>query len=200
MSSSTISTAWRSAATSTIRRATSSGVASSAGRRIAITRFYTAPSDGRDFRTRAYNRGHLHTGGSQLVKLSCTQENLARGLGIVGRAVAVRSPLPVTSNVLLATDDARLKLAATNLDIATTCWVPARVEEDGATTVPARLLGEFVNSLPNDRVDMKLNERQRSLNLKCGPFEANIKGIDADEFPPIPPVGSEAPIVLDPKV
>ncbi|HEY3110038.1 MAG TPA: DNA polymerase III subunit beta [Chloroflexota bacterium] len=133
------------------------------------------------------------------MKLSCTQENLSRGLGIVGRAVATRSPLPVTSNVLLATDDARLKLAATNLDIAITCWVQAKVEEDGATTVPARLLGEFVSSLPNERVDMKLNERQRSLNLKCGPFEANVKGIDADEFPPIPPVGSEAPIVLEPK-
>src|SRR5206468_1698195 len=84
----------------------------------------------------------------------------------------------VTSNVLLATDDARLKLAATNLDIAITCWVQAKVDEDGATTVPARLLGEFVNSLPNDRIDMKLNERQRSLNLRCGHFEANVKGID----------------------
>jgi DNA polymerase-3 subunit beta len=133
------------------------------------------------------------------VKLSCTQENLSRGLGIVGRAVATRSPLPVTSNVLLATDDARRKLAATNLDIAITCWVSAKVEEDGATTVPARLLGEFVSSLPNDTVQMKLNERQRSLNLKCGPFEANVKGIDADEFPPIPPVGSEAPIILEAK-
>ena len=74
-----------------------------------------------------------------------------------------------------------------------------KVEEDGATTVPARLLGEFVNSLPNDRVDMKLNERQRSLNLKCGPFEANVKGIDADEFPPIPSVGNEGAISVDPK-
>ena len=133
------------------------------------------------------------------MKLSCVQEHLARGLSIVGRAVATRSPLPVTSNVLLATDDARLKLAATNLDIAITCWVQAKVDEDGATTVPARLLGEFVNSLPNDRIDLKLNERQRSLNLKCGQFEANAKGIDADEFPPIPSVGHEAAISVDPK-
>src|SRR5207237_3682384 len=101
---------------------------------------------------------------------------------------------------LIATDDARLKLAATNLDIAITCWVNAKIEEDGAITVPARLVGEFVNSLPNDRVDMKLNERQRSFNLKCGHFEANIKGIDADEFPPIPSVESEGAIGVDPKV
>jgi DNA polymerase-3 subunit beta len=130
------------------------------------------------------------------VKLSCTQENLARGLATVGRAVAARSPLPVTSNVLLATDEGRLKLAATNLDIAITCWASAKIEDDGAITVPARLLTEFVNSLPNDRIDMKLAERQRSLNLKCVQFEANVKGIDADEFPPIPSVGSEAPITV----
>jgi len=133
------------------------------------------------------------------VKLSCTQENLAKGLATVGRAVATRSPLPVTSNVLIATDDSRLKLAATNLDIAITCWINAKIEEDGAITVPARLVGEFVNSLPNDRIDMKLNERQRSLNLKCGHFEANVKGIDADEFPPIPSVESEGAIAVDPK-
>ena len=130
------------------------------------------------------------------MKLSCTQESLARGLATVGRAVAVRSPLAVTSNVLLSTDEGRLKLAATNLDIAITGWISAKIEEDGAITVPARLLTEFVNSLPNDRIDMKLAERQRSLNLKCVQFEANVKGIDAEEFPPIPSVGSEAPITV----
>ena len=130
------------------------------------------------------------------MKLSVTQETLGRALATVGRAVATRSPLPVTSNVLLATEEGRLKLAATNLDIAITCWATAKVEEDGAITVPSRLLGEFVGSLPNDRIDMKLVERQRSLNLKCVAFEANIKGIDADEFPPIPTVGSEAPITV----
>jgi DNA polymerase-3 subunit beta len=128
------------------------------------------------------------------MKLSVSQETLARALATVGRAVATRSPLPVTSNVLLATEEGRLKLAATNLDIAITCWATAKVEEDGAITVPSRLLSEFVGSLPNDRIDLKLVERQRSLNLKCVQFEANIKGIDAEEFPPIPTVGSEAPI------
>src|SRR5207237_7192102 len=67
-------------------------------------------------------------------------------------------------------------------------------------TLPARRVGEFVNSRPNDRIDMKQNERQRSLNMKCGHFEANVKGIDADEFPPIPSVESEGAIAVDPKV
>lgn len=120
------------------------------------------------------------------MKVSCLQENLAKGLGIVGRAVASRSTLPVLSNVMLATDDGRLKLAATNLELGINCWVGAKVEEEGATTVPARLLTDFVNSLPPEQIDMELAVRTQTLNARCARFEANIKGIDAQEFPIIP--------------
>ena len=82
------------------------------------------------------------------MRVSCLQENLAKGLSVVGRAVATRSTLPVLSNVMLSTDSGRLKLSATDLEIGINCWIGAKVEEDGATTVPARLLMDFVNSLP----------------------------------------------------
>ena len=117
------------------------------------------------------------------MKVSCLQENLTKGLSIVSRAVATRSTLPVLSNILLSTDESRLKLSATNLEIGINCWIGAKVEQEGATTVPARLLAEFVNSLPADRVNLELINRTQTLNLKCGRFEANIKGIDAQEFP-----------------
>lgn len=121
------------------------------------------------------------------MKLSCLQENLSRGLSIVGRAVAARTTLPVTQNILLAAEQSQLKLAATNLEMAISCWTGAKVEEEGAITIPARLLTEFVNSLPNDRIDMSLS--QRTLELKCSRFEARISGIGAEDFPPIPKVG-----------
>jgi DNA polymerase-3 subunit beta len=120
------------------------------------------------------------------VKVSCLQENLAKGLGIVGRAVASRSTLPVLSNVMLATDNGRLKLSATNLELGINCWVGAKVEAEGATTVPARLLTDFVNSLPPEQIDLELAVRTQTLNARCARFEANIKGIDAQEFPIIP--------------
>jgi len=120
------------------------------------------------------------------VKVSCLQENLAKGLSIVGRAVASRSTLPVLSNVMLATDNGRLKLSATNLELGINCWVGAKVEADGATTVPARLLTDFVNSLPPEQIDLELAVRTQTLNVRCARFEANIKGIDAQEFPIIP--------------
>jgi len=123
------------------------------------------------------------------MRLTCLQDNLNRGLSVVGRAVATRTTLPITSNVLLATDQSRLKLAATNLEMAITCWVGAKVEEEGAITVPARLLTEFVNSLPSDKVSINLPTQTKTLELKCARFEARISGVDAKDFPPIPKVG-----------
>src|SRR3989304_4612345 len=72
------------------------------------------------------------------MKVTCTQEALARGLGVVGRAVAARSPLPITANVLLTSDGGRLKLAATNLEITMSCWIQANIEEGGGGTLPGR--------------------------------------------------------------
>lgn len=134
------------------------------------------------------------------MKIACQQEHLAHGLSIVGRAVATRTTLPILGNILLAADGPRLKLAATNLDLGITCWVDAEVREPGSTTVPARLLGEFVNSLPRERVDLALNPRNSTLNLKCATYEANVKAIDAEEFPAIPQVADRATASLDPKL
>ena len=122
------------------------------------------------------------------MKLSCLQENLSRGLAIVGRAVAGRSTLPITQNVLLETDRSMLKLSATNLEIAITTWIGSMIEEEGAFTVPARLLTEFVNSLPSDRIDLEMEEGGGVLRFVCGRAEARIHGADANDFPPIPQV------------
>jgi DNA polymerase-3 subunit beta len=122
------------------------------------------------------------------MKLSCLQENLNRGLSVVGRAVATRTTLPITNNVLLATEQSRLKLVATNLEMAISCWIGAKVEEEGTITVPARLLTEFISSLPSEKVDISLSPSTKTLGLKCARFEARISGVDAKDFPPIPKV------------
>lgn len=122
------------------------------------------------------------------MRVSCFQENLAKGLSIVSRAVASRSTLPVLGNILLEAKDNQLRLSATNLEIGINCWIGARVEEAGAVTVPARLLAEFVNSLPPERIDMELSVRTQTLHLVCARYDANIKGIDAAEFPIVPTV------------
>ncbi|MCS6801536.1 MAG: DNA polymerase III subunit beta [Chloroflexota bacterium] len=135
------------------------------------------------------------------MRVSCLQENLKRGLSIVGRAVATKSTLPITGNILLATDEGRLRLSATNLEIGITCWIGAKVEEEGAITIPAKLLTEFVSALPNDRIDLSLSGK--ILRLKCARFEARMNGQDADDFPPVTTwetlEGDRASVTLDPE-
>jgi len=134
------------------------------------------------------------------MKVSCLQENLAKGLSVVGRAVSPRSTLPVLGNVLVATDAGRLKLSATNLEIGINCWIGAKVEEEGATTVPARTFIDLVNALPPEQVDMELIVRTQTLNLHAGRSEANVKGIDAQEFPVVPVPEGEGGISIEPDV
>lgn len=120
------------------------------------------------------------------MKLYVLQENLAHGLSIVSRAVSSRSTLPVLGNVLLATDGGRLRLSATNLELGITCWIGAKIEEEGSTTVPARTFNEMVSTLTDKQVDISLNVRTQTLNVQCGTSNTDLKCIDSQEFPPIP--------------
>lgn len=120
------------------------------------------------------------------MKLTCLQENLARGLQVAGRGVSSRTTLPILGNVLLRTEGGRLRLTATNLEVGINCWVPAKVDDEGAITVPAKLFTDFVNSLPPGPIELSLNVRTKTVHIKAGPFEANLKGLDAEEFPIIP--------------
>src|ERR1700682_1138168 len=120
------------------------------------------------------------------MKVNCLQENLAKGLSIVSRAVAARRPLPGLGTILLPTDNARLRLSATNLELGITCWIGAKIEEEGATTVAAKTLVDLVNTLRQDEVELELVVRTQTPNLACGRTQAHLKGIDAQEFPLIP--------------
>lgn len=131
------------------------------------------------------------------MKVSCLQEHLARGLSIVSRAVSTRSSLPVLANVLVATDNGRLKLSATNLEIVITCWIGAKVEEEGAITIPSRTFVDLVNTLSQDQVELVLDEPTLSVHVSCGRTQANIKGIDHLEFPIVPEPNQEDRIRLE---
>src|SRR5512136_153283 len=120
------------------------------------------------------------------MRVSVLQENQAHGLSIVSRAVSPRSTLPVLANVLVATDEGRLRLSATNLELGITCWIGAKIEEEGSTTVPARTFTELVSTFSERTVDISLNVRTLTMNVHCGASNTDLKCIDAQEFPPMP--------------
>jgi DNA polymerase-3 subunit beta len=131
------------------------------------------------------------------MKVTVLQESLAHGLSLVSRAVSPRSTLPVLSNVLVATDEGRLRLSATNLELGITCWIGAKIEEEGSTTVPARTFVDLVGTLPQEQVSLSLASATQTLNVRCGASNTDIKCIDAQEFPPLPVPDMEGAIALN---
>ena len=120
------------------------------------------------------------------MKLSCTQENLSKGVATAGRAVPTRTALPAALNILLSTDGGKLRISGTNLEISMTTWITASVDKEGTVAVPAKVLSDFVNSLPAGRIDLEVEPENHVLKLDAGKSTARIHGMDPEEFPKIP--------------
>jgi DNA polymerase-3 subunit beta len=126
------------------------------------------------------------------MEITVTQENLARALTAVGRVASTKTQLPILGNILLRTDGNRLLVAATNLEIATTQYIGAKVSKSGAITIPARLVSEFISGLPKGSVDMKV--LGDNLHIDSGKYTSTINGVIADDFPELPTINETASI------
>src|SRR5258708_32957576 len=132
------------------------------------------------------------------VKLTCKQQDLAKGLSTVSHAVSPRSPTHILCHILVGTEGDATRPPATNLEIGITCRVPAAIQEEGTTTVPARLFTDFINNLPPAGVELALQAGTQSLKVSGQRSQATIRGMDPGEFPTIPGVeGSEPAVTLD---
>ncbi|MFN8660867.1 MAG: DNA polymerase III subunit beta [Thermomicrobiales bacterium] len=133
--------------------------------------------------------------------VSAPQDLLQRSLSQVSRAVATKTTYPVLSNVLIEATDDSLRLAATNQEIGISTSIPAQVKEAGRMTVDARLLSEFVNTLPAEPVRLSNELGRLVLKVQGMGADAEINGIDADEFPLMPqPEAGAYTAAVDPQV
>lgn len=132
------------------------------------------------------------------MKLVVTQENLSKALQVVGKVASGKTPLPILNNILFRTDKNRLLLAATNLEIAITQYVGSKVESEGAITVPARLMSEFISNLPKGNVTLEADGTK--LHIKSGTYQSTIHGMLPDEFPALPEITANQEVALAPAV
>lgn len=126
------------------------------------------------------------------MELSVTQENLTKALSNVGRVASSKAGLPILSNILLRTDGSRLLVAATNLEIASTHYIGAKIVTPGAITIPAKLVSEFISSLPKGTIDLKVKDN--ALSISAGNYSSRINGVVADEFPELPTIDEKASV------
>ena len=132
------------------------------------------------------------------MRITCKQQDLNKGLSIVGHAVSGRSTLPILGNILMATDQGRLKLYATNLEIGISYWVDAIIHEEGTTTIPAKTFSELIASLAQGELEIYSSPETHTTNVKSAKSNANVRGMGPDEYPAAPTSeGADAPIILE---
>lgn len=122
------------------------------------------------------------------MKIICLQENFKKGLNTVQNIIGKNLTLPILNNILLDTEKKQLKLSTTDLEMAITDYISCKVEKEGSVTIPAKLLVNFINNLPNKKIE--INIKNNIVNLKCENFKSSIKGLSAKDFPIIPKIKS----------
>lgn len=126
------------------------------------------------------------------MELSVTQENLTKALNIVSRIANLKTQLPILDNILLRTEGNRLLVASTNLEIATTEYVGAKIIKPGDITIPSRVVTEFIHSLPSGVINLKVEGNR--LFIESGKFSSTINGVIAEEFPDLPVIDEKSAI------
>ncbi|KKP91849.1 MAG: polymerase III subunit beta protein [Parcubacteria group bacterium GW2011_GWA2_36_10] len=129
------------------------------------------------------------------MKLTCTQENLNKGLSLVSHIANKNNNLPILNNVLLKADKNGLLLVTTDLEIGIKAFVRGKVDEEGEFTVGAKLLNDFVSLVPKENIDLELKEN--TLKIKSKNQKTNIKGLEAEDFPLIPEIEKENEVELN---
>jgi len=119
----------------------------------------------------------------------CTKKNLNSGLTITSRVIGSGNTLPILNNILFKTEDGRLKLSSTNLEMAINTWVGGKIEEEGEITVPARLINDYVNNIAADKIT--ITSKNHTLFLEAEKAQTHIKGLSSEEFPLIPEIKDE---------
>ena len=139
------------------------------------------------------------------MKITCIQDNLARGLRVVRRAVPSRATLPITQNILIDTEDARVKLAATDLELSITTWVSSQIEHTGSITLPARPLLDTISSFNMGRVEIEVTDEPYGAKItttteRAGTpvtIDTDLRGAPKDDFPPFPEISPKHRVRVD---
>lgn len=117
------------------------------------------------------------------MEISCNQDTFAKYLSIVSRIVGNKPGFPILNNVFFESGNGRLVMTATDLEVGVHCWIGANIKSDGKTTVPAKQLSEFVNSVPSKKIDVKLEKQ--ILMVNAGKSVAQFNTLDSGDFPTI---------------
>jgi DNA polymerase-3 subunit beta len=128
----------------------------------------------------------VETYASETLKLTCSRDDLAQALSVVGRAVSTRATVQILGGILLRAESGRLELAATDMEMSLRTSLDVMVEDDGSVVVPGRLLVDIVRLLPVGEVTLAYTPDDGSVSLTCGAASYRLNTYAPDDFPRLP--------------
>ena len=131
------------------------------------------------------------------MKIIVNQNNFKKALGVVEKVVAKNTTLPILSNILLKTENGRLRLSATNLEIGINFVIGAKIEEVGQVAVPARIISDFISNISDEKIVLSVKNNVLSINSEH--YKTQILGFDAKDFPIIPKIKTKPLAVISAK-
>lgn len=131
------------------------------------------------------------------MKIICLKENLSKALSLTSKIIPLKPSLPILGNILIQTEKGMLKISSTNLELGIICKIGAKITEEGSITVPAKLFTEYINTIPDDKIEITVNDLD--VEIISGNYNAKIKGLPASDFPLIPLIDKESIIKINPK-
>lgn len=123
------------------------------------------------------------------------KENLNNGLNIISRVAGKNLTLPILNNILISAEKSFLNLSATDLELGIKYWVLTKIEKEGKITIPAKILSNYINFLPDKKITLGLKDQ--TLSIDCENYKTKIKGLSAEEFPIIPKIENKDFIELN---
>lgn len=132
------------------------------------------------------------------MKITVNQKNLKKAISLVEKVVSKNTSLPILNNILFKTENGRLKISATNLEIGINYIIGAKIEEVGQIAVPARIISDFIGNITDDKI--LLTNKNNILNINSEKYKTQILGFDAKDFPIIPKIKSKPLAVIPAKL
>lgn len=122
------------------------------------------------------------------MKISCLQEHFVKAINKITRIIQTKPQLPVLSYCLLIAEKGTLSLTATNLETTITTSFPGKIEIEGRSCLPAKIVQEFLSTLSKGPVSLLVEKETIILESKRS--KAKIPSFVATEFPPTPEINS----------
>ena len=132
------------------------------------------------------------------MKITINQKNLLKALAATERIISRNPSLPILNNILLKTENGRLKIAATNLEIGINYYIGAKIDETGEIAVPARIFSDFISNLGEEKIT--LITKNNILSLSTSKYKTQILGLDPKDFPIIPKIKGDNFSIIPAKV